>query len=135
MQATNAWLAALAQAELLLAQREAETDAREIRNSLRSELQTMESRFRAEVSELQMDRRRLVADHAQRSEDLGLQLQRTTTAEARARKHAMALRRAVFAQYSEAATSAEQLKDLLIAEPMLALRERDAHNRGVSLKL
>ena len=35
-------------------------DTREIQSAIRIELQTMESRLRAEVSELQVDRRRLV---------------------------------------------------------------------------
>ena len=49
---------AQASAELLFAQQKAEFDANEIRNSSRIQLQSMESRYAAEVDELNLERRR-----------------------------------------------------------------------------
>ena len=81
----SALLTELANAELLLAQQQAALDTHEIWNSIRVEVQTIETYCRAEVSELNTDRRRMVAGHAQRPGDLSRRLQNARTAEASAR--------------------------------------------------
>ena len=70
-----------ASAELLLAQQEAEFDANEIRNSSRIQLQSMESRYAADVDELNLERRRLISDHMQRTDALTHKLHCAANAE------------------------------------------------------
>ena len=90
----------------------------------------MDSRSLVEVSELQIDRRRLVADHAYRSDNISQHLPSTLAAEATSRQLAIAsaedLRHAAFAHYSEAAIAAEQQAPRLIAESRRAICERYA---------
>ena len=85
----------------------------------------MESRSTVEVSELQIDRRRLVADHAYRSENITQHLLSTLAVEATFRQLAIASaedpRHAAFAQYSETAMAAEQQAPRLIAESRRAI--------------
>ena len=76
----SALRSAQASAELLYAQQKAELEAHEIRNSSRIPLQSA-----AEVEVLNVERRRLVSDHIQRTDVLTHQLPCATTAETSAR--------------------------------------------------
>ena len=126
----SALRSAQASAELLYAQQKAELDAHEIRNSSRIPLQSIERRFAAGVEVLNVERRRLVSDHIQRTDVLTHQLPCATTAETSARlavkANALEARLAAVAHGSQATEATNHIKRSMTEEAGHAIASHDA---------